>query len=326
MSTSAILLLGALFVLSLFVLDYYFKKISIKTINTVTMGLFFGSLLGLAVKSQVMGIIKTSLKDEFQPLLETSLMLFCSYIGLLATMRASEELYISIPFFKFKPSEEKKKNFLLDHSILSDMRLLEIVSSGLFDNLLIIPRFVIKDLYEALENSDDLVRTKAKRSLDLLKKLESLPELNLRYSETDFPDIKDSTSKIVHLARLIDAQILTVDINKVQQSNIEGVRIINLNTLSNTLKPLTQATEYLSIKIQRYGKEPLQGVGYMEDGSMVVVNGGAAFIGETIKTQVLSVKQTSSGRMIFCNAFNEESGDFATIPPQEHSSKNYFAL
>ncbi len=273
-----------------------------------------------------MGIIKTSLKDEFQPLLETSLMLFCSYIGLLATMRASEELYISIPFFKFKPSEEKKKNFLLDHSILSDMRLLEIVSSGLFDNLLIIPRFVIKDLYEALENSDDLVRTKAKRSLDLLKKLESLPELNLRYSETDFPDIKDSTSKIVHLARLIDAQILTVDINKVQQSNIEGVRIINLNTLSNTLKPLTQATEYLSIKIQRYGKEPLQGVGYMEDGSMVVVNGGAAFIGETIKTQVLSVKQTSSGRMIFCNAFNEESGDFATIPPQEHSSKNYFAL
>jgi uncharacterized protein YacL len=318
--------LSLLFIATLLILDSVFKKVPIRKINTITLGLFFGSLLGLNLLPIFLAATKTILEDSLTSVVETSLMILTSYIGLVATMRASEELYISIPFFKFKPSEEKRKNFLLDHSILSDTRLLEIVSSGLFDNLLILPRFVIKDLYDSLENSEDLIRTKAKRGLDLVKKLESLPELNLRYSETDFPDIKDSTSKIVHLARLLNAQILTVDINRVQQSSIEGVRIINLNMLSNTLKPLTQATEYLSIKIQRYGKEPLQGVGYLEDGSMVVVNGGAAFIGETIKTQVLSVKQTSSGRMIFCNAFNEENGDFATTAPQEHSSKNYFAL
>lgn len=323
---STIVIFGALFAGLVYLSDFLFKKIPLRTINTITLGFFFGHLLGLALLPIAVSSARAFLPEWLQGQIETSFMILTSYIGLIATLRASEEFYISIPFFKFKPSEEKKKNFLLDHSLLADTRLLEIVSSGLFDNLLIIPRFVIKDLYDGLENSDDAIRARAKRSLDLVKKLESLPDLNLRYSETDFPEIKDSMSKLMHLARLINAQILTVDINKVQQSNIEGVRIINLNTLSNTLKPLTQATEFLSIKIQRYGKEPLQGVGYLEDGSMVVVNGGAAFIGETIKTQVLSVKHTSSGRMIFCNAFDEENGEFATAGAAEHSSKNYFAL
>src|ERR1044072_7233269 len=105
----------------------------------------------------------------------------------------------------------------------------------------------------------------------------------------------------------MNTNIITSDINRIQQASIEGVRIINIHLLSNALKPLTQAGEFINIKIQRYGKEPRQGVGYLDDGTMVVVNGGAEFIGETIKAQVLSVKHTSSGRMIFCNAAEEGS-------------------
>lgn len=174
------------------------------------------------------------------------------------------------------------------------------------DHHLVIPRFLIKDLYAQAEVSDENSKAKAKRSLEVVKKLEALPDLELRYNDTDFPEVKDPMTKMIRLARLIDANILTADISRVQMAAIEGVRIINLHTLSNALKPLMQAGENIKIKIQRYGKEPRQGVGYLDDGTMVVVNGGGQFIGEVVDAQVLSVKHTTSGRMIFCNVLDEE--------------------
>ena len=139
-----------------------------------------------------------------------------------------------------------------------------------------------------------------------------MTSLEVRFNDTDFPDVKDIQSKLIRLARLVDANILSADISKIQMASIEGIRIINLHTLSNALKPLMQAGEFIKIKIQRFGKEPRQGVGYLDDGTMVVVNGGGKFISETIDAQVLSVKHTSSGRMVFCNACDEEglSDDF----------------
>src|SRR3989338_9826200 len=133
-----------------------------------------------------------------------------------------------------------------------------------------------------------------------------MPDLHMRSNDTDFPETKDIMGKLIRLARLFDANILTADISRIQMANIEGVRIINLHNLSNALKPLMQAGEHIKIKIQRYGKEPRQGVGYLDDGTMVVVNGGGQYIRQTIDAQVLSVKHTTSGRVIFCNAADEE--------------------
>jgi len=224
----------------------------------------------------------------------------------------------------------KKKDILVDLSILSDPRIIDLASSGLLDHHLIIPRFAVKELYTLAEAGDDIIKSKARRSLELIKKLESMPSLDLRYVETDFPDIKDPMMKLIRLARFMDTHIITSDINRIQQSSIEGVRIINIHMLSNALKPITQAGESINIKIQRYGKEARQGVGYLEDGTMVVVNGGAEFIGETIKAYVLSVKHTSSGRMIFCNAA-EEGGlltdqDYQPAPNEIEAQKNFLAL
>jgi len=137
--------------------------------------------------------------------------------------------------------------------------------------------------------------------------------LEMRYNDSDFPEVKDPLSKMVRLARLLDANILTADLSQIQIPAIEGLRFINLHDLSKALKPLMQTGEHIRIKIQRYGKEPRQGVGYLDDGTMVVVNGGGQFIGETIEVQVLSVKHTTSGRMIFCNAMTEEMG----LPPYD---------
>jgi uncharacterized protein YacL len=142
--------------------------------------------------------------------------------------------------------------------------------------------------------------------------------------------VKDPMTKLIRLARFLDANIITSDINRIQQSSHEGVSIINIHMLSNALKPITQTGEFINIKIQRYGKEPRQGVGYLEDGTMVVVNGGAEYIGETIKAQVLSVKHTTSGRMIFCNTSEEtllSDHEFDhTIPDTDNAPRDYLSV
>jgi len=305
--------LGALFGCALMGFDLFFRKFNLRSFNIAVIGLLFGYLMGQAlvlVLSAILDISSASihLSPQVLEILKIALFLFGIYTGTLMTLRAADELYVSIPFVKFAPMAQKKKDLIIDASILSDARIIDLAASGILDCHLVIPRFVIKDLYAQVEASDEHLKTKAKRSLDIIKKLEGIPELEIRYNDTDFPEIKDSLSKLIRLARLLDANIITADPSQIQIPAIEGMRFINIHDISKALKPLMQTGEHIKIKIQRYGKEPRQGVGYLEDGTMVVVNGGGGFIGETIDVQVLSVKHTSSGRMIFCNALSDEGG------------------
>jgi uncharacterized protein YacL len=305
--------LGIAFGCALIGFDIFFRKFNLRSFNIAIIGLLFGYLMGQALVWILAAILDISsasihLSPQVLELLQISLFLFGIYTGTLMTLRASDELYVSIPFVRFTPMAQKKKDLLIDSSVLSDARMIDLATSGILDCHLVIPRFLIKDLYAQAEASEESSRAKAKRSLDILKKLEGIVGLEVRYNDTDFPDVKDPSTKMVRLARLLDANIITVDPAQVQLPSIEGIRFINIHDISKALKPLMQTGEHIKIKIQRYGKEPRQGVGYLDDGTMVVVNGGGGFIGETIEVQVLSVKHTSSGRMIFCNALSDEGG------------------
>ncbi len=305
------ILIGAIFGCALIGFDLFFKRFNLRSFNVAVVGLFFGYLMGQAlvlILSAILEISAASIHLSI-PALETiriALFLFGIYLGTLMTLRYADEIYVSIPFVKFTAMAHKKKDLLIDASVLADARIIDLAASGLLDCHLVLPRFVVKDLYAGSEVIDEHARIKAKRSLDVIKKLEGTPELELRYSDTDFPEVKDPLSKMVRLARLLDANILTADNTQIQIPAIEGLRFINIHDLSKALKPLMQMGEHIKIKIQRYGKEPRQGVGYLEDGTMVVVNGGGEFIGDLIDAQVLSVKHTTSGRMIFCNALVEK--------------------
>jgi uncharacterized protein YacL len=290
-------------------IDFVFKRFNLRSFNVAVLGLFFGYLLALALSVIFNAILNIS---EIHPnhfiveLIRIFIFLFGTYMGVIMTLRSSNELYVSIPFVKLTPSTSLTKDILLDISALCDPRIIDLASSGLLDKHLVLPRFVLKELHEQEESSDEMASSRSRRAIEVVKKLESQSDLGLRYQETDFPDIKEQTDKVLRLARLIDASVLSADINRVQMAQVEGVRIINIHALSNALKPLMQRGEVMRIKIQRYGKEDLQGVGYLDDGTMVVVNGGGDYIGETITAQVLSVKHTSSGRMIFCNVAEDE--------------------
>ena len=306
---------GLAFSSFLFVMDIIVKRFNLRSFNVVTLGLFFGLVMGKILLSIFGIILEVSDLDERLShvgleITKIGLLFVGLFLGTSMTMRASDELYVSIPFIKFSQTAQKKKDIIIDSSVLSDARIIDLCSTGILDNHIVIPRFLMKELYTSVELGDETAKIKAKRALEALKKLEVMQNLDIRYNDTDFPDIKDATSKLLRLARLIDANLLTGDINRVQMSSIEGVRIINLHALSNALKPLMQTGEFIKIKIQRFGKEPRQGVGYLEDGTMVVVNGGGNFIGDLIEAQVLSVKHTSSGRMIFCNALDGEHHEF----------------
>ena len=276
--------------------DLLFQRVNLRMLNLAIIGLFVGYLFGQAL------VLSYSALFDGGEIVKAALYLFGLYFGANMTLRASDHFYLNIPFVRLSPAGHHKKDLLVDSSVLLDARIIDLCSSGLFDRALIVPRFLNQELQGQLDSANEAMRTKARKALDVLKKLEVLPELELRFSDTDFPEVKDPMAKMVRLARFLSANLLISDMSRTQSQHVEGVKVVNLQLLSHALKPLMQSGEPIKIKIQRYGKEPMQGVGYLDDGTMVVVNGGGQYLGETIGAWVLSVKHTTTGRIVFCNA------------------------
>ena len=288
------------------------SKFELKSLLLTMIGLFFGYLLaqGLLLVFHTFFDL-SSVPLEFSPktieVIKTAILIVGLYLGTIMTLKAADTFSLSLPFLTLSKQSHRPKNLLLDSTAIADHRTIDLCSTGLFDQVLFIPRFLTKELQNNLESNDEQLKSKAKKSFDNLKKLERLPDIEIQYSDTDFPDMKDPMIKYIRIAKMLDCNILSSDTTRIQLPSTEGVRIINLNNLSSSLKPIMQAGENIKIKVQRIGKEPNQGVGYLEDGTMVVVNGGGSSLGEVIEAQVLSVKHTHSGRMIFCNACDEGS-------------------
>ncbi|MBS0628944.1 MAG: TRAM domain-containing protein [Verrucomicrobia bacterium] len=302
--------IGLAFSGGLYCIEMLFRRFNLKAFNTIILGLGIGSFLGLALIAICNTVVdlshmKTTLAPQTVSLMKVCCYLFGTYLGTLLTVYFADEIPISIPFVKVSTSPTRKKDLVIDSTALYDARILDLASTGLVDNSLIMPRFLVKELYSMAETGDEVNKSKARRTIETLKRLETTSHLGLRFEETEFTDTSEPFNLLLRLARINDANILTADISQAQIPAVEGIKIINLHSLSNALKPLMQAGESMKIKIQRLGKEPNQGVGYLEDGTMVVVNGGGDYIGECIDVQVLSVKHTSSGRMIFCNTMDE---------------------
>lgn len=311
---------------SAFSLEYLFRKNSLLNFNLITLGLFFGFLgaqvvllfLNALVDSQIL-----SLSPQTVQFISACIYLASAYLGVVLTSKSAEELTVSLPFFRFTAVQQKKKDILIDPAALQDTRLLDLANSGLLDNQVVLPRFAINELQIQADAGDDTQRFKAKKALETLKKLEANSSLQLRYTSKNGQEIHDNYLKLVKIARELDANILTADSSKAHQSEMDGLKVININFLSQVLKPTTTAGEHIQIKVLRYGKEPRQGVGYLDDGTMVVINGGAEFMGQTIKALVLSVKSTPAGRMIFCNTTEEtmevKEDEFAGLRDLESS-------
>ena len=317
--------LGAilLFVLSFALSDYFVKLIIWMEgilFKVPAADLLFGSL-GLIVGLMVAFLIGFAIErvqipiiTEFLPII---LSILLGYLGFRVGFTKRDEL--SQMFSKSNnqqkrktgdlvaPQIEEKQLFkLLDTSVIIDGRIADISSTGFIEGVLIVPQFVLTELQHIADSSDTLKRTRGRRGLDMLKKLQDERLTTVQISEEDFEDVQEVDLKLVRLAKKMGAQILTNDFNLNKVCDLHHVQVLNINDLANAVKPVVIPGEDMQVVVIKDGKEHNQGVAYLDDGTMIVVEGGRSFIGQAITVTVTSVLQTSAGRMIFAKPKDEQ--------------------
>jgi len=202
-------------------------------------------------------------------------------------------------------AEQKSENLpsaatkILDTSVIIDGRIADVVETGFLEGTLVIPRFVLRELQRIADSEDSLKRNRGKRGLDILNKMRQSKSAMIQIQDIDFPDTKEVDAKLVKLAKEINGKVITNDFNLNKIAQLQGVKVLNINELSNVLKPVVLPGEEMSVFVVKEGKDPNQGVAYLDDGTMVVVDNGKPYLGKTVSVVVTSVLQTQAGRMIF---------------------------
>ncbi len=240
--------------------------------------------------------------------------LILGYLGWSVGTKKKEEVLSALSIFKFgkdknKAISEEKDNDsykILDTSVIIDGRIADICKSGFIDGTLVIPGFVLEELRHIADSSDLLKRNRGRRGLDILNKIRNELDVKVKILEMDFNDIAEVDSKLVRLAQEIGGMVLTNDFNLNKVAELQGVKVLNINELANAVKPVVLPGEEMMVKLIKDGKENMQGVGYLDDGTMIVVENGRKFLGQTIYVLVTSVLQTAAGRMIFAKPKSDD--------------------
>ena len=293
------LLIGAAFAFLVIAVELLIRKFSFEGLVPPTVGL----ILGLVTASFIVEWLDLVLPANFvlfaniKHFLTIILMLFLGYLGFSVGVKLKGDLrIIPAPTFGRGTLNSPK---VLDTSVIIDGRLADICKLGFVEGTLVIPRFVLNELQSIADSPDPMRRTRGRRGLDILNEIQKQVAIDVRVSEVDFPDIREVDSKLVMLAKQLRAKIVTNDFNLNKVAQFQGIAVLNVNDLANALKPIVLPDEDFIIKIIKEGKEQGQGVGYLDDGTMVVVENGSRLIGKEVKVTVTSVLQTSAGQMIF---------------------------
>lgn len=277
--------------------EYLLKKANIKTI----IGGFIGLLLGI-FSASLLGFLSGSILMEDQMFFfPWRFFLFISfgYLGLAFGIKVGEEFSpIGVRrMLNDTPVESNRK--ILDTSVIIDGRIADLCETGFLEGEFIIPQFILQELQHIADSSDSLKRARGRRGLDILHRVQKMADINVNIVEEDFPNIKDVDSKIVALGKKLDAKIITNDLNLNKVAELQGVRVLNINELCNALKPVVLPGESMRVFVLKEGKEAGQGIAYLDDGTMIVVDEARRLIGKNVDVVVTSVLQTTAGRMIF---------------------------
>jgi len=226
--------------------------------------------------------------------------LVLSYLGMVLFVRKRSELELLDRDLIVKGAKKKAlATHLVDTSVLIDGRIADICETKFIYGTLVVPRFILQELQAVADSSDGAKRARGRRGMDILARLQENPEVPVRIFDKDYPDIKEADSKLVALAKDLGAKVLTTDFNLNKIASLQGVTVLNVNDLANALKPVVLPGEIMNVFVLKEGKERDQGVAYLDDGTMVVVEEGRRAIGQKVHATVTSILQTSAGRMIF---------------------------
>lgn len=285
--------LGALCGILALLLEKLFKKIPI--------GKVVGGLAGLGIGLIFANLLLSPLKKIIPDVTIGSFVLSAlfGYGGLLMGMKRGENLTVSGIFRTFRGQGTEEYLKILDTSVIIDGRIADVCEAGFLDGVFLVPQFILQELQHVADSPDSLKRARGRRGLDILHKVQKMAHITVRITEEDFPKIKEVDSKLVALARAHEAKIITNDFNLNKVAELQGVIVLNINELANALKPVVLPGETMRVFVIKEGKEYNQGVAYLDDGTMVVVENGRKLIGKNAEVTVTSVLQTTAGRMIF---------------------------
>jgi uncharacterized protein YacL len=277
-------------------LEYSTKRISVKGLSSAVFGIVFGILFAWLI----IGVFKLiPMEDDIRAEFNGLLILIFAYLGMVMAVRGKDEFNIIIPYIKLKREGQREEIALLDTSVIIDGRIADICNTKFIQGILIIPRFVLKELQQIADSADPIKRNRGRRGLDMLNKIRKSGAVEVKIHEDDFPDINEVDAKLIKLAKLLTAKVFTNDYNLNKIAELQGVAVLNINELANALKPVVIPGELMEVKIVKEGKEYNQAVAYLDDGTMVVIDNAKQLIGHTAKVLVTSVLQTAAGRMIF---------------------------
>ncbi|MBI4355496.1 MAG: hypothetical protein HY597_03460 [Candidatus Omnitrophica bacterium] len=277
-------------------------RISTRGMSAAVFGLIFGLLMSKLL-GDAMGLVP--MDESLLATVRLVSMLVLSYLGVVVALRGRDEFNVIIPYVRFTRQDQHEDLVILDTSVVIDGRIADICQTKFLQGRLIVPRFVLRELQAIADSADPLKRNRGRRGLDILNRLRKAEHVDVRIHEEDFPGIAEVDSKLVKLAKLLDAKVLTNDYNLNKIAEVQGVTVLNINELANALRPVVLPGEALEVKLIKEGKEYNQGVAYLEDGTMVVVDNGRYLIGQAVRILVTSVLQTSAGRMIFARPEHE---------------------
>lgn len=281
----------------LIAIDEMLKGFSLRAFSAATFGLALGFVIALVIDHS--GLF-TFADEKTQWLIRLGLFLSFGYIGMILAMRSNKEDFsLIIPYVRFSSQNKPDNLILLDTSVIIDGRIADLIEANFVEGLVIVPRFVLRELQYVADSNDPIRRSRGRRGLEVLSRIQQNQRNEVKIHEGDFPEEKEVDAKLVKLARALDAKLYTNDFNLAKVAELQSVRYVNLNELANSLKPVILPGEALALRIVREGKDKGQGVGYLNDGTMVVVNQAQNLIGQQVHVQVQSLLQTGAGVIVF---------------------------
>src|SRR5271167_450465 len=288
---------GLLFGLAVVLFEVRLRSVSLKRL----IGAVIGSILGIIGAYLFSLVIKDSIQaGPTQSFLQLFVMLLMAYVGLVVGAGKGELLNLAALGGIFGGEKQSKKSYkILDTSVIIDGRIADIAETGFLDGVIVLPQFVLRELQLVADSADSMKRNRGRRGLDILQRIQKIATLTVQIVEDDFPAVREVDLKLIELAKVYEGKIVTNDFNLNKVAQLQGVEVLNINELANSLKPIVLPGEVMKVFILKEGKEYNQGVAYLDDGTMVVVDNARKMIGKTIDISVTSVLQTTAGKMIF---------------------------
>jgi uncharacterized protein YacL len=288
---------GALLGLAIVTFEWRLRLVSLKRL----IGAAIGSVLGIFGAYLFALVIRNSIAPgHTQSFLQIMVMLLMAYVGLIVGANKGDLLNLAALGGVFGGEKQSRKSYkILDTSVIIDGRIADIAETGFLDGIIVTPQFVLRELQLVADSADSLKRNRGRRGLDILQRLQKMASVQIQIVEDDFPAVREVDLKLIELAKLYEGKIITNDFNLNKVAQLQGVAVLNINELANSLKPIVLPGETMKVFILKEGKEYNQGVAYLDDGTMVVVDNARKMIGKTIDISVTSVLQTTAGKMIF---------------------------